>query len=204
MDDSYLTGRIQSMISEMMLKLLNKPAGSAQASKPIWIRAGETESERLSGKPSAGSPVSGQALDLTGKAADFKDLIQKAAQKYGVDPALVSAVIKAESNFNPKAVSSCGALGLMQLMPGTAAGLGVKDALDPAQNIDGGVKFLHRLLTRFDNNVSLALAAYNAGPGAVDRYGGIPPYRETQTYVSRVLGYFKQYAGTISTNQWSA
>jgi soluble lytic murein transglycosylase-like protein len=117
----------------------------------------------------------------------FESLIQQASQKYGVDADLVKAVIQNESAFNPSAVSSAGALGLMQLMPATADNLGVDNPLDPAQNIDGGVKLLRELLNQFGGNVTNTLAAYNAGPGAVQQYGGVPPYQETQLYVQRIL-----------------
>jgi soluble lytic murein transglycosylase-like protein len=121
---------------------------------------------------------------------EFSDLIQKASEKYGVDEELITSVIKAESNFNEYAISACGAQGLMQLMPGTATSLGVSDSFDAEQNIDGGVKYLSNLLNRYGGEVELALAAYNAGSGAVDNYNGIPPYQETQDYVSRVIGYY--------------
>jgi len=121
----------------------------------------------------------------------FASLIEEASEKYGVDAGLIAAVIKAESNFDADAVSSAGALGLMQLMPATARSLGVSDPLDPEQNINGGVKLLSQLLNQYDGNTSLALAAYNAGPGAVAAYGGIPPYAETQTYVQRVLQFWQ-------------
>jgi soluble lytic murein transglycosylase-like protein len=120
--------------------------------------------------------------------------IRKAAQAYSVDYNLVRAVIKAESNFDPKAVSRAGAKGLMQLMPQTASLLQVNDSFHPDQNIDGGVRYLRYLLNLFNDNLPLALAAYNAGEKAVFRYRGIPPYQETQTYVQRVLRYFQNYS----------
>jgi soluble lytic murein transglycosylase-like protein len=123
----------------------------------------------------------------------YDDLIKSAAAKYNVDPALVKAVIRAESGFRPDAVSHAGAQGLMQLMPATAAGLGARDPLDPAQNIDAGTHYLRGQLDRFGGDVSLALAAYNAGPGAVAKYGGVPPFRETQNYVKNVLSYYDSY-----------
>ena len=119
--------------------------------------------------------------------SSLNDIIRGAAHRHGVPEELVSAVIRVESGFNAKAVSRKGARGLMQLMPGTAAILGVRDSFDPSDNIDGGVRHLRGLLDRFGNNLPLVLAAYNAGAGAVDSYGGIPPYPETQHYVGRIL-----------------
>jgi soluble lytic murein transglycosylase-like protein len=113
----------------------------------------------------------------------FGSEITAAAQRHGLDPALLAGLVKQESGFNPNAVSPAGAQGLTQLMPGTAAGLGVSDPLDPAQALEGGAKYLREQLDRFDGDVARALAAYNAGPGAVQRYGGVPPYAETQNYV---------------------
>lgn len=117
----------------------------------------------------------------------YGGLILGAAERHGVDPLLVAAVVQAESSFDTEAVSPKGALGLMQMMPTTAEQLGVADACDPGQNLDAGVRYLAYLLRRFDNDLVLALAGYNAGPGAVDRFGGVPPFRETRGFTNSVL-----------------
>ncbi len=129
-------------------------------------------------------------IDMT----KYGPLIQKASDKYKVDYSLVKAVIKAESNFNHKAVSPKGAQGLMQLMPKTASTLQVKDSFEPESNIEGGVKYLRYLMNVYNGHLPLALAAYNAGEKAVARYGGIPPYAETKGYVRRVMALYKQYS----------
>jgi len=117
----------------------------------------------------------------------LETLARDIARRHQVDEELVAAVVRAESGFDPEAVSRVGAMGLMQLMPGTAAELDVSDPFDPEQNLDGGVRYLKGMMKRFDGRVDLALAAYNAGPTAVERYGGIPPYRETRAYVARIM-----------------
>ena len=123
---------------------------------------------------------------------DSDRLIAYMGRRYGVHAALVKAVIAAESNFEPGAVSRAGAQGMMQLMPATAEELGVEHPFGVVENVDGGVRYLRAMLERF-GDVRRALAAYNAGPGTVDRYGGVPPYPETRTYVKRVLQYYREY-----------
>jgi len=125
--------------------------------------------------------------------AEYENLISTCATKYGVNPSLIKAVIHAESGYNPNAVSRKGASGLMQLMPGTARSLKVSNSFDPKDNVEGGVKYLRFLLDTFRGDVSLAVAAYNAGLNKVAKYGGIPPYNETRSYVDRVLSYMQSY-----------
>jgi hypothetical protein len=123
----------------------------------------------------------------------FQPIILEAAERYDIDAAMIKAVIMAESSFNPKAVSKKGARGLMQLMPSTAEYLGVEDSFDPAHNIDGGVRYLKTLLVQFQYDIKLALAAYNAGSRNVRMYGGVPPFKATQSYVHKVLKYYEGF-----------
>lgn len=131
-----------------------------------------------------------EAIDS--KTVDMDIIFAKASATYDVPVNLIKAVAKVESNFNPEAVSYCGAQGVMQLMPATAKGLGVSDPFDAEQNIMGGTKYLSQMLDRYDGDVKLTLAAYNAGAGNVAKYGGVPPFKETQAYVEKVMGNMKE------------
>ena len=145
-------------------------------------------------QPGAGVEVTGTVNE---KARALRPLIEEISQRHGVDQDLVNAVVRQESGFNPGARSKAGASGLMQLMPGTAKTLGVNDTRDPVQNLEGGVRHLKNLLTHYNGNIPLALAAYNAGMGAVSKYGGVPPYTETRNYVRNILS---QYLRTKNRN----
>ncbi len=128
-----------------------------------------------------------QANQQPATKSQILNVVSQISKKHGVDEKLVQALIKQESGFNPKAKSKAGAMGLMQLMPSTAKNLGVKDPYNTVQNVEGGVRYLKSMLDKYNGNVILALAAYNAGPGAVDKYDGVPPYKETQNYVRNIL-----------------
>lgn len=148
----------------------------------------------------SGFRVKLEAAAAKSSSQSLDSIFQEASATYGVPVKLVKAVAKAESNFNPMAVSKAGASGVMQLMPATARGLGVQNIFDPRENIFGGVRYLRERLDEFDGNVELALAAYNAGSGNVKKYGGIPPFQETQNYVKKIMGYLGQ-AGELYSPQ---
>jgi len=184
-------------VGELAKLLTFAPALAAVAAAPAPVAAAATTAPFSAQLASALSPAA--AAGATGVpgapgATPYAAEISAAAARNGVDPAILSGLIHAESNFDPNAGSPAGAQGLTQLMPATAAGLGVANPLDPVQSIEGGARYLRQQLDHFGGDVTKALAAYNAGPGAVERFGGVPPYEETQNYVRRVLGYAQ---GTI-------
>jgi len=191
-------------VGELAKLLTFAPAlAAAAATPPAPVAAGAVSAPFSAQLASALSPTTASsatgATGLPGAVATgatpYAAEISAAAARNGVDPNILTGLIRAESNFDPNAGSPAGAQGLTQLMPATAAGLGVANPLDPVQSIEGGARYLRQQLDRFGGDVTKALAAYNAGPGAVERFGGVPPYEETQNYVRRVLGYAQ---GTIS------
>jgi soluble lytic murein transglycosylase-like protein len=147
-----------------------------------------TEQQAVS-NPRPAAP-SRSSLSSSNISSVYGDIISTACDRHGIDPALVNALVKVESDFNPYAVSKKGAMGLMQLMPQTAINMNVRNTFDPNDNIDGGVKYLRYLLDRYEGNLSLALAAYNSGETAVNKWGAIPPFRETQNYVQRIMSIY--------------
>jgi soluble lytic murein transglycosylase-like protein len=174
------------------------PSSSTQATGAVATGPGTDFAAALQAATTAdASGVASQpALTGTGSGGEsgqYESLIAQAAARNGVDPAVLHGLIQQESAFDPSATSSAGAAGLTQLMPGTASSMGVANPLNPAESIEGGARYLGQLMSEFAGNTTDALAAYNAGPGAVQRYGGVPPYSETQSYVSKVLGYAETY-----------
>jgi soluble lytic murein transglycosylase-like protein len=154
-----------------------------------YIDLPASEIESVATLPDPPAPAS---IAIPSAKADVRTLLSHAGEQHDIDVELLASVVHAESDGRANAVSRTGAQGLMQLMPGTARNLGVRDSFQPDQNINGGTAYLDALLTRYHDNLALALAAYNAGPAAVDKYHGIPPYRETRAYVARVMTEFKR------------
>ncbi|MBV8722484.1 MAG: lytic transglycosylase domain-containing protein [Candidatus Eremiobacteraeota bacterium] len=172
------TGRVGGTPFGALVAAALRANGASPATDPDGIAYAQTPA------PDAPAPVAPEEIDR---------LVSANSATWNVDPALIKAIIANESGFNANATSNAGAQGLMQLMPGTASGLGVTNSYDPAQNVWGGTRYLRGPLDRFGGNVQLAVAAYNAGPGAVEKYDGVPPYAETQNYVQNVLSSFEKY-----------
>jgi hypothetical protein len=153
---------------------------------PFNKKAKRIKKEKSFPAPEENRSVSRQSADVS----DYRDIVHEKASVYNIDPSLVKAVIKTESNWNSRAISRKGAIGLMQLMPSTAADMNVRNPFDPEENIEGGIRYLKYLLEKFNGDLTLALAAYNAGPKAVEKCGYVPPITETRQYVNRVLSLY--------------
>jgi soluble lytic murein transglycosylase-like protein len=181
-------------VAELRALIHGAPATSGVTAAPAGTSTNATSFQsQLQAAQASSSSTGATPVASGGGPTAYDAQIQAAAAKYGVDAGLLKGLIRAESNFNPNAKSPAGAMGLTQLMPATAQSLGVTNPLDPAQAIDGGAKYLAAQLKTFGGDVTKTLAAYNAGPGAVQKYGGVPPYAETQAYVKRVMEYARGY-----------
>jgi soluble lytic murein transglycosylase-like protein len=189
--------RVQQL-QALIAQVERRPAvsGSASQTGPTFaatLNAAQAPAATLDAVQAPASTLNAAQAPAATGGATYAPLIEQAAARNGLDPAVLYGLIEQESGFDPSARSGAGALGLTQLMPSTAASLGVAEPLDPAQSIEGGARYLSQLLHQFAGNTADALAAYNAGPGAVQQYGGVPPYPETQQYVTKVLGYAASY-----------
>jgi soluble lytic murein transglycosylase-like protein len=197
------TGSFQKMLDGHMAKIRTTSENKSNQTKSLDFSNVELLEEMdseyyakgVKKKTLAGTFSARNKSNLDTRIKKYQHLIDSKAKKHGLDPNLLAALVKQESNFNPYAVSHCGAMGLGQIMPETARYLGIKDPFNASQNIEGAAKYLKEQLNTFGGSVDKALAAYNAGPGAVKKYGGIPPYRETQNYVRAIKSHFKQISG---------
>jgi soluble lytic murein transglycosylase-like protein len=192
-DEAAVAARIQQ-IQQMMQQARAAATGAPAASSPStsFDAALRSATASAASYPGAAAPVEGTQYDAA---------IEQAARRNGLDPALLHGLIQQESGFDPSSQSGAGAMGLAQLMPGTASSLGVANPMDPVESIEGGARYLSQMMREFGGNSSEALAAYNAGPAAVHQYGGIPPYAETQSYVTKVLGYAEAYRRSHPTTE---
>ena len=193
---------VLARVNELQQMITGAPPAPAAASTAFAAQLASATATTMA--PAAGAAAVPGYHARTGASdlpsdTPFGAEITAAAKKHGIDPALLAGLVKQESGFDPNAGSPAGARGLTQLMPGTAAGLGVTNVLDPVQSLDGGAKYLRAQLDAFGGDVTKALAAYNAGPGAVQRYGGVPPYAETQNYVRAVQANAAAYRAASPT-----
>jgi len=199
---------IKMRMQDIQSKFGTSPMGSAGTMNPAaglqtpGAAPGVTFDKILASKmegagsmPMPTSAPTGPTPNISTKASDYDGIINEASAKYGVDARFIKAIIQQESGFNPNATSGCGAMGMMQLMPGTAKDLGVVNGYDAKENIMGGVKYIKQQLDAFGGDKEKALAAYNAGPGNVQKYGGIPPFAETQNYVKNIMSMYKGMGG---------
>lgn len=179
-------------MSTILSGILRQKLSEIQSQLPSFVKLINNTSQSFEEilEDEIAEPLSSQSKS----SSDYSQLIEAASKKYNINSNIINAVIKAESGYNSTAVSRTGAMGLMQLMPGTAEALGVNNAFDPRENIDGGARYLKDMLSKFGGNLELALAAYNAGPNSVIKYGGIPPYEETQNYVRKIMSSLKNKA----------
>lgn len=194
---------INSLDHELVQRVTEQASARARAAEAA-AEAAEFSSVLAENTQAVSSGSTGEAsASSTGTSYSEEDLdaiFQEAANTYGVSAVILKSIAKAESGFNPSAVSSAGAVGIMQLMPQTAASLGVTNSYDARENIMGGAKYISQLLSKYEGNISLALAAYNAGSGNVEKYGGIPPFTETQNYVQKVLSYMEDFGVSASSD----
>ncbi|UTI64666.1 lytic transglycosylase domain-containing protein [Paraconexibacter antarcticus] len=190
--------QLQAMFATLQAPPVAAPSPATTAGSPSFATALTQATTPAAAGVAAPPTVPAAGLNAAAASVPFAAQIDAAAAKNGVDPALLRGLVKQESGFDPAARSGVGALGLTQLMPGTARELGVTDPTDPLQQLDAGARYLKQQLDRFGGDPSKALAAYNAGPGAVQKFGGVPPYAETQHYVQNVLQFAAGYRGGAS------
>jgi soluble lytic murein transglycosylase-like protein len=186
---------VKALVFGVAAVLLAGAVFAGERNSGVLIFTAPDGSRHVINVPAAGSFAGSVPDGIEGRRQQLWPVVRDAAQARGIDPHLVDLVIRMESGYNPRAVSRRGARGVMQLMPETASLYGVRNSFDPLQNIRGGVRYLGDLLERFHSNLALALAAYNAGPDAVERHGGVPPYDETQAYVQTILAAYSGGAG---------